>query len=137
MADVIYLADKSALVRLHNPEIADRVEGLARRNRLATCSMIDLELLYSARNADEYELMRDSRAGYRPLPMTQDTFGQALAIQRSLAEVGKHRRPIPDLLIAAVAILNNVTVLHYDKDFDMIAEVCELYHEWIVPPGTV
>ena len=45
-------------------------------------------------------------------------------MQRLLAERGQHRAPsIPDLLIAAAAELNQRTVLHLDKDFDLIAEL--------------
>ncbi len=132
-----YLADKSALTRTHIPAVGERLDVLSDQNELATCGMIDLELLYSARNAAEYEEFRHARFGYRALPITEDTFPQALALQRSLAEIGKHRRPIPDLLIAAVALLNDVTVLHYDHDFEIIAEVCDLKHEWIAPKGSL
>jgi predicted nucleic acid-binding protein len=72
------------------------------------------------------------------VPITDDVFRQAIALQRSLADIGKHRRPIPDLIIAAAALLaENVTVLHYDKDFDIIPEICELQHECIVPRGSL
>ena len=41
-----------------------------------------------------------------------------------LAERGQHRAPsVPDLLIAATAELADLTVLHLDKDFDLIADV--------------
>ena len=49
---------------------------------------------------------------------------RAVEVQLALAEHGRHRAPsIPDLLIAATAELANLTVLHLDKDFDLIAEV--------------
>ncbi len=49
---------------------------------------------------------------------------RAVEVQRLLAERGQHRAPsIPDLLIAAAAELNQRTVLHLDKDFDLIAEL--------------
>lgn len=49
---------------------------------------------------------------------------RAVEVQRLLAERGQHRAPsIPDLLIAAAAELNMRTVLHVDKDFDLIAEL--------------
>ncbi len=41
-----------------------------------------------------------------------------------LADRGQHRAPsIPDLLIAATGELVGLTVLHFDKDFDVISEV--------------
>lgn len=128
-----YLADKSALTRSRVAEVAQRLDDLSEQNRLVTCQMIDLELLYSARNADEYEAIRSARAGYRHVPVTADVCDQALALQRRLAEHSQHRRPIPDLLIAATALLNDLIVLHYDRDFEVIAQVCELRQEWVVP----
>ena len=54
-------------------------------------------------------------------PLIED---RALAVQAALAEIGKHRAPaIPDLLIAATAELAKLTVLHVDKDFELIAEI--------------
>jgi predicted nucleic acid-binding protein len=49
---------------------------------------------------------------------------RALDVQQVLADRGTHRAPsIPDLLIAAAAELAGLTVLHLDKDFELIAEV--------------
>jgi predicted nucleic acid-binding protein len=41
-----------------------------------------------------------------------------------LADQGQHRAPsLPDLIIAATAELTGLTVLHLDKDFDLIANI--------------
>jgi len=41
-----------------------------------------------------------------------------------LADRGQHRAPsIPDLIIAATAELTGLTILHLDKDFEVIARV--------------
>jgi predicted nucleic acid-binding protein len=56
-------------------------------------------------------------------PMIED---RAVQVQTSLADHGHHRAPsVPDLLIAATAELADLTVLHVDKDFDLIAEVTD------------
>lgn len=135
----MYLADKSAMVRfLTKPSVEERLTPLIDQGIVATCGIVDLEVLYSARNIDDYDRMRLARSGLPRVPITEDVINQALALQRRLAEIGKHRRPIPDLIIAAAALLApDVTVLHYDADFDIIAEVCELRHEWIVPQGSL
>jgi predicted nucleic acid-binding protein len=57
--------------------------------------------------------------------------------QRDLARAGLSGRKLPDLLIAAVAIDAGLTLIHYDADFDHIATVSELDHQWIVPRGTI
>ncbi|MGH9126964.1 MAG: PIN domain-containing protein [Acidimicrobiales bacterium] len=61
---------------------------------------------------------------------------RAIEIQHLLARRGHHRVPIPDLIIAAAAEAAGLTVLHYDADFEMIAEVTGMAHEWVVPRGT-
>lgn len=54
-------------------------------------------------------------------PLIED---RAVAVQLILADRGQHRAPsIPDLLIAATAELAQLTVLHVDKDFDLIADI--------------
>jgi len=49
-----------------------------------------------------------------------------------LADRGQHRAPsIPELLIAATAELAGRTVLHCDKDFDLIAAITGQSAEWL------
>lgn len=132
-----YLADKSALARIAVPAVGERLLALIGMDLIVTCGMVDLEVLYSARNSEAYEALLLGQQGFGRVPLTDDVFNQAIAIQRALAEIGKHRRPIPDLIIAAAALLAGVTVLHYDNDFEIIAEVCDLHHEWVAPKGSL
>ena len=56
--------------------------------------------------------------------MTPTAERRAVEVQQALADRGLHRaHSIPDLLIAAVAERSGLTVLHNDKDFDLIADV--------------
>jgi len=49
---------------------------------------------------------------------------RAIEVQLLLADQGRHRAPsIPDLLIAAIAERAGLTVLHFDKDYDLVAEI--------------
>ncbi len=70
--------------------------------------------------------------------MPDDVWSRALDLQHELASRG-HLRAVrfPDLLIAATAERHGVTVLHYDRDFDVVAEVSDLRAEWVVPAGSV
>lgn len=98
----------------------------ALRGLLRYCSVTALELGYSAKNQAEWRDTFD-----RPLVSwmtlefaTTRSENRALEVQGLLAERGQHRAPsIPDLLIAAIAETAGLTVLHVDKDFDLIAEV--------------
>ena len=54
-----------------------------------------------------------------------------------LADHGQHRAPsVPELIIAATAELAGLTVLHCDKDFDLIASVTGQPAEWLSGTGT-
>jgi predicted nucleic acid-binding protein len=57
-------------------------------------------------------------------------------ILAALAIRGQHRMPIPDLMLAAIAQSHSAVVLHYDADYERIADVTGQPHEWIVPRGT-
>jgi predicted nucleic acid-binding protein len=54
----------------------------------------------------------------------------------ALAEKGQHRTPIPDLMIAAIAVTARAVILHYDADYERIAAVTGQPHEWVVPRGS-
>lgn len=53
-----------------------------------------------------------------------------------MAVKGQHRLPLPDVMIVATALVHGASILHYDRDFERIAETIELAQEWIVPRGT-
>lgn len=133
-----YLVDKSALERMPVAQVRERLAPILEVGEAATCSIIDLEVLYSARNAEDHQQIRRRRAlAYHSVPMSQSTFDRALVIQAELAKKGQHRVPIPDLLIAAVALEARLTVLHYDHHFDLIAEVTDQPVEWVVKRGSI
>lgn len=55
-----------------------------------------------------------------------------------LAERSQHRAvPLPDLLVAACAEHSGLTVLHYDADYERIAELTEQPTQWVVPRASV
>ena len=132
-----YLADKSALARMTHAAVAERLAPLILGGHVATCAVIDLEVLYSARSLDDYEQVLAQRATLPALLMTQAVTSRAIEVQHMLARRGQHRVPVPDLLIAATAEVNNVAVIHYDADFDRIAEVSGQPAEWVVPRGSI
>ena len=121
-----WLIDKSALVRLADSpdayEWANRIE----RGLVRITTVTRLEVGYSARTAAQ------ARSAFRTPPisampvayLTPAIEDRALEVQINLAGKGKHRAPsIPDLIIAATAELAGLTVLHVDKDFDLIADL--------------
>lgn len=133
----LYLADKSALARLSYRPVADRLGPLIVEGLVATCPIVDLEVLYSARSLADYEGILAEREAMPTFPVTVQTTERAIEVQHQLARIGQHRIPIPDLLIAAIAELNGLVVMHYDADYDRIADATSQPTTWVVPKGTV
>ena len=121
-----WLIDKSALVRLSASPDATEWAGRVERGLVRIATVTRLEVGYSARSGPEL------RAGLRQPPMssmpaeylTPAIEDRAVEILALLADRGQHRAPsIPDLIIAATAELAGLTILHFDKDFEVIAAV--------------
>jgi predicted nucleic acid-binding protein len=118
--------------------VKQRLTPIIEGGEAATCAIIDLEVLYSARSHDDIVRIRRRRnLAYQRVPLTEAIFDRALDVQTALAKAGKHRLPIPDLIIAAAAERARLTVLHFDSDFDTIATITRQPMEWVVPRGSV
>lgn len=120
-----WLIDKSALVRLS--DAVDAAEWASRIDRglVRISTVTRLELGYSARTATDHRtLLAEPPISSMPVEyLTPKIEDRAMELQLALAERGHDRAPsIPDLLIAATAELADLTVLHIDKDFELIAE---------------
>jgi predicted nucleic acid-binding protein len=121
-----WLIDKSALTRLVlSPDAADWAERL-QRGLVRISTVTRLEVGYSARSVSELRsALRQPPLASMPVEYLTPTIeDRAVALQIALADRGQHRAPsIPDLLIAATAELAQLTVLHVDQDFELIAEL--------------
>jgi predicted nucleic acid-binding protein len=134
-----YLADTSALARLRHQSVAAVLGPLVEAGLVATCGVIELELAWATRTAAEFDQVRADRdAGYEWLATHDEDWRRALDVQAALWRSGQIRAVgFPDLLIAAVAERERVTLLHYDGDYDLIAHITGQQTQWIVPRGTV
>jgi len=126
MSDPSWIIDKSALVRLGTSPDADAWANRIERGLVRISTLTLLEVGYSARSStDLATLLATAPVSAMPVeysaPAIED---RAMEVQQRLAERGHHRAPsIPDLLIAATAEINHHTVLHVDKDFELIADL--------------
>jgi predicted nucleic acid-binding protein len=133
-----YLVDKSALARFPIPAVSAVLAPLFAAGLVATCGNNDLEMLYSARNQEDLIALRQERRALIQLPILPADFERAMDVITMLAGLGQHRSArIPDLLLAATAERAGLCVLHYDQDFDRIAEVTGQQTAWVVPRGTL
>jgi predicted nucleic acid-binding protein len=134
-----HLVDNSALARLHLPGVGAVLVPIIEAGLVATCAVIEMEVLWSTRSAAEFRQVRaDRQAGYEWLPIEDPQWRRAMDVQEQLWSTGRVRSvPLPDLLIAAVAEQHGLTVLHYDQDFDLIAAVTGQPTAWVVPRSSV
>jgi predicted nucleic acid-binding protein len=119
-----WILDKSAAARAGDANVARTLAELA--GSLFVCPVGELEQLYSARSAADYDALKaDLRTSFPIVSAPTDVLDRALRLQRDLAHHHGmwHRTPIPDLLIAETAIHHGLGVAHVDADFDRIAEV--------------
>lgn len=119
-----WLADKSALWKIpHSPDFA---EWMSRINRglVRSCFITRLEVAVSARNPAHWVTMRQDLLD----PLVDAPFGPraertAVGIMDALVQHGLHRSVrVPDVMIAAVAVVERLVVLHDDKDFERIRD---------------
>jgi predicted nucleic acid-binding protein len=137
MAVARFLPDKSVWARLRHPAVRAAVTPYVDRGLVGTCPIIDLEILYSARTGPEHEHFATQRRAFEYFPLTDEIAQRAIEVQGLLARRAQHRSvSIPDLLIAATAERYALTVLHYDGDYERIAELTRQPTQWVVPRGT-
>lgn len=134
-----WLVDTSALARLSVPEVDEVLRPLIDAGRMAVAAATVLEVGYTARSVADHE-----QSQRKVLQRLQFVYGsprserRAIEVQQSLMGTGHHRAvKLPDLLVAAVAEVEGLTVMHYDADFDRIAEVTGQPTQWVVEAGTV
>lgn len=133
-----YLGDTSALARTGRPAVSDRLDPLLEAGLVARCTFTDLEAGFSSTDPASHLRMRATRSDWPFVRADQNVLDRAVEVQDDLVTRSQHRGvKIADLLIASAAELTNLVVLHYDHDFDLIAEVTGQRTEWIVTAGTV
>ncbi|MFE4174671.1 PIN domain nuclease [Streptomyces sp. NPDC056909] len=132
----VFLVDKSALARWGQPKVAEVLDDLNERGLLATCAVVEYEMVHSARTKQDASRMRLSLRGFDYVPCNDEEHDRALWLQREALRQGFHRAlSLSDVLIAAVAERRGLTVLHYDGDFDMIHGITGQAMRWVIDPG--
>jgi predicted nucleic acid-binding protein len=140
---VAELADTTAWsVRARTEKLRAEFDAKLENGEIATCDMVKLELLHSARNPAEFRSLRDELEAVPTCEIGVGEWRRALDVYEELCASGPgndfHRSVgHADLLIAAAAESAGVTLLHYDKDFDAIARVTSQPTRWIASRGSL
>ena len=137
------LVDNSAWLRLADAALptkrADQIAEALESGSIATCLPFLLEAVYSARDAREHDQLLAELLSLPGYHLDDAAEQRALDAQAQLARVGHHRLPPVDLLVAALADRHDIGVLHYDHDYDLIAEKTDLEFDsvWLAARGTL
>ncbi|MFH9858452.1 PIN domain nuclease [Streptomyces sp. NPDC017202] len=139
MSAAAHLIDTGALVRVLKQPARALWEKPLEEGLIARCPLTEIEFLCSAKNAeDRAGLVEDLDALFSRIPVDDRAMTRAWDVQRELAEKGRHRSAgAVDLLVAATAELQGLTVLHHDNDFETIASVTGRSTQWLAAPGSL
>ena len=136
VARATHLADTSAFGRFQRREVREAALPMVASGQVALCAPVIYELGFSARNAADYDEIMMRVAAFEVAPTSDGDLERALAIQRQLVRRGHHRAvSLVDMLVAAIAESRDLIVLHYDADFDLVAETTGQPTQWIVERG--
>lgn len=137
------LLDNSAWARLGDARLPQqRVNEIAQmleQGRVATCLPFLLEAGYSARNARDHRDLIDELLTLPEVRIDEAAERRAVDAQRQLARAGHHRMAPVDLILAALADLNDLGILHYDGDYDVLAARTDLRFDsvWLAARGSI
>lgn len=138
-----WLLDNSAWARSRLPHlptvVANKFADELQARRFGVCLPFRMEAGYSARDATELTEITRALDQLPAFDFSVEAQSRALVCQAQLAAVGHHRVPAADLMIAAIADIERLGVIHYDADYDRILEHSDLRFEsrWLAPRGSL
>jgi predicted nucleic acid-binding protein len=134
----LVIVDSSVRKREDEPAVKATLDEIG-RSHTATCSVVTMELLFSARDVREFTKVELEESSTRSIPLTRSVERAARCAYRELlrGSDGRHRVPVQDVLIAAAAQEAGASVLHYDHHFDRLEEVMRFGSVWVAPAGSL
>jgi hypothetical protein len=135
----VLLIDNSAWARRRLTRARERLASAMEAGDIAVCLPFLLEAGYSARSGDDHATLLTDLALLPRVNIDSEVERLAIQAQGELAAVGHHRLPPTDIVIAACAHRTGHAVLHYDRDYDLIAAHTSLEFEsdWVAPAGSL
>lgn len=133
------LADTSVWARIRKPGLEWFAPALE-DGRIAVCDQVAMEVLWTARDLADFRAVEAALVACPWFEVEPADWIEGRRVFRELASRGPlhHRQvKIPDLLIAAVAARNGLTLVHYDHDYDIIASVTLQATRWAAPRGSI
>jgi predicted nucleic acid-binding protein len=115
-----HLADTSAWAQLHRSDVAATLVSLLLGGGVATCGIVDLEVLAALGDAAEHAEAVAERRHFPRVIVDDAVLDRALEVQGLLADADV---ATTGLVVAAAAERAGLVLLHHDAVFDRIASV--------------
>ncbi len=133
------VVDTSAWARAHRPEVREPWKEVLLDRRLRLSPAVRFEILLSARDGGGFDTLAEQLSAIQAAPLNSSVLRAADEAMRSLAHrsAGAQRLPVVDYLVAAAAQELGAAVVHYDRDYDTLAELMEFESVWLAPAGTL
>jgi len=133
------VVDTSAWARAHHPGVRESWTRALLEDRLRLSPVVRLEILLTARDGRSFDVLTERLSALRAAPLGAGVLGAAHDAMRVLARrsAGSQRLPIVDYLVAAAAQEIGGAVLHYDRDYDTLAEVMQFESAWLARAGSL
>lgn len=127
----MYLVDSSVWIAVFRSNHPLRIESILDLEEVVTCLPVIQEVLQGFRSEAAFRTAREAMFSFPIVesPLTADVFSSAVNLYRLGRRTGLTIRSSIDCLIAACALRNDLTVLHKDRDFHLLAQICELQVE--------
>lgn len=131
------VVDTSAWARAHHPSVRDSWKEALLGRRLRLSPVVRFEILFSARDGSSFDTLAERLSAVQAAPLNASVIRSAEHAMRALAHrsAGSQRLPIVDYLVAASALELGAAVIHYDQDYDTLAELMGFQSVWLAPAG--
>jgi len=133
------VVDTSAWARAHHPEVRERWKEALLGRRLRISPLVRFEILLSAREGQSFDTLAERLSALQAAPLSASVIRAAEHAMRALAHrsAGAQRLPVVDYLVAAAAQELGAAVIHYDRDYDTLADLLQFESIWLAPAGTL
>jgi predicted nucleic acid-binding protein len=131
----VFLVDTSAWILHFSKNSPFELRVICPPEMRVVCLPVYQEILQGIRDESAFRSMREilDAANMVEEPLSRSVYFSAAQLFRAARRQGITVRSSVDCLIAVCAIRHNLTVLHHDRDFPLLASVSELKQQAI--PG--
>ena len=122
------LVDTSVWVEVFRARAPITLEAIVEFDEIVTCLPVVQEVLQGFRDQRAFRTAREAMLALPIVesPLRAAVFDEAIDLYRTARRAGLTIRSGVDCLIAACALRHSLTVLHHDRDFDLLGRVSPL-----------